>query len=555
MTNSYDVERSWPDYFLEHRRLTVEQQGTYQCGDLPVWSVYCPGGVIGDSIIIDAPDGLIVYDVGINREAGEFIAAEIKKISDKPIKAVFYSHHHADHYNGAAAIVDPVAVAAGEVDIYAWSNFIDEMANEFGELLQRQAMGAGYFGGAFLDPEDLHHHGIGLIPAGGTPAYIPPTKFFSEDTTLTVAGLELTVFYTGGEAISEFGLHIPEFDLVAIADEFFTGIPNLHSIRGSKPRIPDNYISALNKVLVLTPEWLVGSHLQPIQGKDVIADHVKKYVDATKYLWDQSMRLINKGYTPVELQHALKDLPEEMWDPPYTVPLYGTPITAVPEFFTGWVSWFSGDSTDLFPSPPAHKAARLTALMGGVDTVLDAAKADHAAGDHQLAAELAQIALRADPDNDDARLVKAAALRALGYEQINPIARSWYLTGALELEGTVDPAQILAAFGRLLSVNLSVADTVRRWRYQLDADKAKGVNLGVGIRAADGGEELTVRIRNRVLHVEDGLASDTDVIIEATPPQVIGQEDPTVVSGDLAAWAQLQDLLDTDWTPFHMHMR
>lgn len=193
--------------------------------------------------------------------------------------------------------------------------------------------------------------------------------------------------------------------------------------------------------------------------------------------------------------------------------------------------------------------------MGGVDKVLDAAKADHAAGEHQLAAELAQIALRADPDNEDARLVKAAALRALGYQQINPIARSWYLTGALELEGTVDPAQILAAFGQLLSADMPVADTVRRWRYQLDAAKAKGVNLAVGIRAADSGEEITVRIRNRVLHVEDGLASDAAVIVEVTPAQVTGKEDPAVISGDLAAWARLQDLLDTEWTPFHMHMR
>lgn len=112
MANPYDVKRSWPDYFLEHRRLTIGQQGTYRCGDLPVWTVYCPRGFLGNSIIIDAPDGLIVYDVGVNCEAGEFIAAEIKKISDKPIKAVFYSHHHADHYNGAAAIVDPAAVAA-----------------------------------------------------------------------------------------------------------------------------------------------------------------------------------------------------------------------------------------------------------------------------------------------------------------------------------------------------------------------------------------------------------------------------------------------------------
>ena len=416
-------------------------------------------------------------------------------------------------------------------------------------------MGVGYYGGAFLGPEEQHHHGIGLVPAGGASAYIPPTKFLSEDTTLTIAGLKLNVFYTGGEAISEFGLHLPQFDMVAIADEFFTGIPNMHSIRGSKPRLPDNYISALNKVLELKPEWLVGSHIRPIQGKDVIADHVRKYVDATKYFWDQSVRLINKGYTPVELQHALQEMPEEMWDPPYTVSMYGTPFTTVPEFFTGWVSWFNGDSTDLFPSPPARNAARLAELMGGVDKVLDAAKADHAAGDHQLAAELAQIALRAEPDNEDARLVKAAALRARGYQELNPIARSWYLTGALELEGAVDPAQILAAFGRLFSVNQSVADIVRRWRYQLDAKKAKGVGLVVGIRAADSGERITVRIRNRVLHVEDGLASDADVTVEATPAQVTGTEDPTVVSGDAAAWAQLRGLLDTEWTPFYMHMR
>ena len=37
--------------------------------------------------------------------------------------------------------------------------------------------------------------------------------------------------------------------MVIIADEFFTGIPNMHSIRGSKPRIPDNYLKALDQVL------------------------------------------------------------------------------------------------------------------------------------------------------------------------------------------------------------------------------------------------------------------------------------------------------------------
>ena len=44
--------------------------------------------------------------------------------------------------------------------------------------------------------------------------------------------VQLNVFYTGGEAISEFGIHLPDFNTVLIADEFFYGLPNLHSIRG-----------------------------------------------------------------------------------------------------------------------------------------------------------------------------------------------------------------------------------------------------------------------------------------------------------------------------------
>lgn len=45
MANPYDGERSWPDYFLEHHRLTVEKQGTYGCEGVPVWIVHCPSAI------------------------------------------------------------------------------------------------------------------------------------------------------------------------------------------------------------------------------------------------------------------------------------------------------------------------------------------------------------------------------------------------------------------------------------------------------------------------------------------------------------------------------
>jgi alkyl sulfatase BDS1-like metallo-beta-lactamase superfamily hydrolase len=556
VANPYDVERSWPDYFLEHRRLTVEMQGTYKCGDLPVWTVHCPLGFLGNATIIEGDDGLIVYDTGVNAEAGAHIAAEIRKISDKPIRAIFYSHHHGDHYNGTSAIVDAAAVASGDVAIYAWENFEAERSNEFGEIAARQAMGVAYYGGAFLPPEDMHHHGIGTLPAGGTAGFVAPTHLLSDDTVLEISGVTLNVFYTGGEAISEFGIHIPQYDMVIIADEFFTGIPNMHTIRGSKPRLPENYLAALDRVLAIGPEWLLGSHIMPIQGKEYIEETVARYRDATQYLWDQSVRLINKGYTPVELQHALKDLPDHLVEPPYSVPMYGTPITTVPEFFTGWVSWFNGDSTDLFPSEPTSKAERFVALMGGSDAVLAAAKTAHAAGDHQFAAELAQLVVRAEPQNEDAKLVKAAALRALGYQQLNPITRSWYLTGALELEGSVDPDQILAAMTGMLAPEGTARDIVEAWRYVLDAERAGATRVTVGIRVTDSGEEFTVRLRNSIVVVDDGIADDADAVVEVTSPQLAGSGDAaTTIAGDPAAFSRLIGFLDRDMAGFSMHQR
>jgi alkyl sulfatase BDS1-like metallo-beta-lactamase superfamily hydrolase len=238
--------------------------------------------------------------------------------------------------------------------------------------------------------------------------------------------------------------------------------------------------------------------------------------------------------------------------------MYGTPFTTVPEFYTGWVSWFNGDSTELFPSEPKSKAERFVALMGGSDTVLDEAKIAHAAGDHQFAAELAQLVVRSEPENEDGKLVKAAALRALGYQQLNPIARSWYLTGALELEGAINPALVLGAMTEMLAAEGSTRDTVTGWRYLLDAERAGQTRLTVGIRAADTGEEFTVRLRNSIIVVEDGIATDADATVEATPALLAGMADaPAAVtlSGDTTALGDLMGLLDREMTGFYMHQR
>ena len=85
-------------------------------------------------------------------------------------------------------------------------------------------------------------------------------------------------------------------------------------------------------------------------------------------------------------------------------------------------------------------------MMGGLKDVLNAAKKAAKAGDHQWAAELTTHLVRIDNNDMEARLIKAEALRQLGYGRTNNNWRNWYLTSAQELDGTID-------FSKKLNIN------------------------------------------------------------------------------------------------------
>ena len=98
----------------------------------------------------------------------------------------------------------------------------------------------------------------------------------------------------------------------------------------------------------------------------------------------------------------------------------------------------------LDPTPPVESARRHIALMGGRDRVLSEAKQAMDAGDAQWAAELSTYLIRVNHEDRDARAVKAAAFRKLGYASINTNWRNWYLASAHELDGTLDTGAVTA---------------------------------------------------------------------------------------------------------------
>ena len=562
------VERSFPDYYLEHRKHF--QTKVIRIGSHPVWVFRNLGGWAVNSILVEGLDGLIVYDVGVTREHGELIRDEIRKISDKPVTAIIYSHHHGDHIRGTDAIVSREDVEDGRTKIYAWHNFAREHEDESRVVGPVMGLRAVYMFGSRLGAEENVYQGCcGDKFIGGTNGHIPPNHFLSEKTQLVLAGVPMIVFPTGGEAASEIGLYLPDMKIGVIADEVYPALANLYTIRGAKFRDARRWADASRKMLEYDMEWLLGTHMEPIQGMDKIRAVLTTYGDATQYCHDQAVRYMLKGFTPAELQAKFTKLPDYLDVVPYTRPMYGTPQFNTAQQYIGYLGLFQGDAVQFQQTPPVEKAGRLVKLMGGRERVLDEAFQSFADDDPQWAAELVTYLIRIDKGDMDARKLKAAAFRKLGYAEINPQWRNWYLTAALELEGKLDLRRLADRIadqrGGDAVATYSLLDVLR---YKVDAEKAGDATININIRVTDSRErDFHLQLRNSVLRVFRGHRAPSDARIELTRSELSAitlgrrqfqssfQQGRVSVQGDQEQARQFFDNLDLEINTVHLTLR
>ena len=79
-------------------------------------------GFMNNPAFIESQTGLILIDPGSTLQIGKKILEEIRRITPKPVLAVFNTHIHGDHWLGNQAI----RLAYPEVDIYAHADTITQ---------------------------------------------------------------------------------------------------------------------------------------------------------------------------------------------------------------------------------------------------------------------------------------------------------------------------------------------------------------------------------------------------------------------------------------------
>ncbi|MCP5115793.1 MAG: alkyl/aryl-sulfatase [bacterium] len=399
------------------------------------------GYTVSANSMIVGDDGIIIVDPGQTMSGGRRIRAEFEKITDKPVKAIIYTHSHGDHTNGGRAYVDEGA----PVQVWARSNFGSERGR-----MARAGIGGGVrpvnTQGFDLLPEQKIGIGIAIPPerrpAGnmmrdGTqgqgpqrPRRLPsgviqPTHKFSEARKkLEIAGVRLELVAAPGETADQLYVWLPDHKVVFAGDNFYKSWPNVYPLRGTARRSTRDWAESIDKMLKEGPNHVVGGHTRPIlnDAKDVLTN----YRDAIRFVYEQTIEGAAKFMTPDELVESIQ-LPEPLRDLDYLGDYYGSVEGTIRDVYAQNFGWFDGDPLSLHRESPRKQSERMAELAGGVDQLMEKARAAMKKDDPLGAARLARHVIRLRPDNPAPKRLMGDALAIVGERTFNAPARNYTL--------------------------------------------------------------------------------------------------------------------------------
>lgn len=464
---------------------------------------------LANSILLEGRDGIVIVDVMESVEAALPVKIAFDNITKKPLKAIVYTHYHADHVFGAG-----VFTGNRDIDVYSHKKTLDELDRVTAvtqEITYKRAM---RMFGTFLTEGELENCGIGPFLNFNdktTISYIRPNKTFSGETLkLNIAGINLELIHAPGETDDQIVVWMPDKKLLIAADNYYKSFPNLYTIRGTSYRDVLAWVRSLDKMIALKPEYLVPCHSRPVTGPEAIYEILTDYRDAIQFVHDQTIRGINKGLTQDELAETVK-LPKHLAVKPYLREYYGTVAWSVRNIYNGYLGWFSGNSTDLNPLSLRERAERFSNLAGGDKALLEHARRASAEKDHQWVLELTDKLLQITPDMSEALELKASSLRALALRNGNANARNYYFSQALEAEGGLKLTQ--AKIDRDLAHRIPLAAIFAGMSVKLNPEKSADIEKTAGFYFPDTKEAFTVRVRRGVAVIEQRFPEKADITV------------------------------------------
>ncbi len=337
---------------------------------------------------IDTEDGVVVIDTLINPAAAKKTREQIKG----KIKYIIYTHGHLDHLLGTSEFMD---------------DGTEVIANKYlPDRLDRYKL---------LAPYRSHISAVQFnIPEVVFPMkFVYPTKTFLGDINIKLGGKTFELHTARAETDDVCWIYVPELKAAFIGDLIIgRSFPNIGN--PWKPtRFALDWAKTLEKVRALNPEYVFCNGAGVMFKGEEVREALDANIEVIQNLHQQVVDYINEGVHITEMIHKVK-IPDHLKDSPYLNPSYSRP-----EFFTFNVyRWLHGymdnNPAHLLPRPKTEVMGELYKLIGSSDKILKRAKTLLDQDQAQLALEVLDVLIQADPENIEARKVRIKLLEKIG---------------------------------------------------------------------------------------------------------------------------------------------
>ena len=341
---------------------------------------------------IDTGDGIVLIDTLIAYKAAQ---QTMEKIEGQ-IKYIIYTHGHGDHISGTAAFIkdNPTIIA---------NKYLPDRLDNYKRLYRhRSRISAQQFNIPEVPERTLQ----------SLERTVYPTETLIGDKTIKLGNKTFELHTARAETDDVCWVWVPEIKSAFIGDLIIGSFPNIGN--PWKPtRFALDWAKELQKVRALNPEYVFCNGAGLVYEGKAALEALDANIEVILNLHDQVVDLINQDMHISEMIHAVK-VPDHLDKSPYLRSAYSRVEFFVYNVYRWYHGYFDGNPAHLLPRPEKEVNTALLGLIGDADKLMDKSRELLSQDKAQLALQILDVLISAEPDKVEARQLRIELMEKLG---------------------------------------------------------------------------------------------------------------------------------------------
>ena len=317
----------------------------------------------------------------------------------------------------------------------------------------------------------------------------------------TIDGVEIEFqMAPGTEAPAEMHFYFPRFRALCMAENATHNLHNLLTLRGALVRDPhawSGYLTEAIDTFADRADVVFASHHWPTWGREHIVKFLSLQRDLYAYLHDQTLRLLNQGYTGVEIAEMFQMPPalEQAW---HTHGYYGSVSHNVKAVYQRYMGWFDGNPAGCGRIRPRRwrpvTSTRWAASTGWSSSLRRPSIPATSVGPQHYSITRSSPTVQ----HAGARELYADTLEQMGYGAENATWRNFFLSGATELRDGNFGTAVQATSPTMLT-QLTPEQIFDSLAIRVNGPRSWDLDLAFDITFTDSDANYRLTLRNGVL--------------------------------------------------------